>query len=112
MKLNLETYGEYDRAGSLKEMADVDAQRNLIDEPLIAEEGHYANAVFLIRSGVARVSRQHHHGHQTLSYLTPGKTFGFEEIESGWADGGERSFSLFIKGNWLPDSRYLADSAD
>jgi len=93
----LETYGEYDRAGSLKEMADVDAQRNLIDEPLIAEEGHYANAVFLIRSGVARVSRQHHHGHQTLSYLTPGKTFGFEEIESGWQTGESVPFRYSLR---------------
>jgi len=93
----LETYGEYDRAGSLKNLADVNAQRNLIDEPLIAEEGHYANAVFLIRSGVARVSRRHHHGHQTLSYLTPGKTFGFEEIESGWQAGESVPFRFSLR---------------
>ena len=93
----LETYGEYDRAGSLRELADEDAQRNLIDEPLIAEEGHYPNGVFLIRSGVARVSRRHHHGHQTLSYLTPGKTFGFEEIESSWQTGNSVPFRYSVR---------------
>jgi len=93
----LETYGEYDRAGSLKQLADEDAQRNLIDEPLIAEEGHYPNGVILIRSGVARVSRRHHHGHQTLSYLTPGKTFGFEEIESGWQSGSSVPFRYSLR---------------
>ena len=93
----LETYGEYDRAGSLKQLADEGAQHNLIDEPLIAEEGHYPNGVFLIRSGVARVSRRHHHGHQTLSYLTPGKTFGFEEIESGWQSGKSVPFRYSLR---------------
>jgi len=93
----LETYGEYDRAGSLKQLADEDAQRNLSDEPLLAEEGHYPNGVFLIRSGVARVSRRHHHGHQTLSYLTPGKSFGFEEIESGWQTGSSVPFRYSLR---------------
>jgi len=93
----LETYGEYDRAGSLKQLADEDAQRNLIDEPLLAEEGHYPNGVFLIRSGVARVSRRHHHGHQTLSYLTPGKAFGFEEVESGWQTGNSVPFRYSLR---------------
>jgi Fe-S-cluster-containing dehydrogenase component/CRP-like cAMP-binding protein len=93
----LETYGEYDRAGALTELADEDARRNLIDEPLIAEEGHYPNGVFLIRSGVARVSRRHHHGHQTLSYLTPGKTFGFEELESGWKSGSSVPFRYSLR---------------
>jgi len=93
----LETYGEYDRAGSMKQLADEEADRNLVGEPLLAEEGHYPNGVFLIRSGVARVSRRHHHGHQTLSYLTPGKTFGFEEIESGWQTGSSVPFRYSLR---------------
>ena len=88
----LETYGEYDQASSLKQLADEDAQHDLIHEPLIAKEGDYPNAVILVRSGVARVSRQHHNGHQTLSYLTPGKTFGFEELESGWLQGSSVAY--------------------
>ncbi|MCG8450114.1 MAG: cyclic nucleotide-binding domain-containing protein [Pirellulales bacterium] len=83
----LETYGEYDQVGSLKQLAEKEASLNLAHEPIVAEEGHYPNGVILIRSGVARVSRRHHQGHQTLSYLTPGKMFGFEEVRAGWKSG-------------------------
>lgn len=79
----LETYGEFDSVGSFRQKADEGVANNLANEPLIAEEGHYPNGMILIRSGVARVSRRHHNGHQTISYLTPGKIFGFEEIRRG-----------------------------
>ena len=93
----LETYGEYDRVGSLKQIADEGVDYNLANEPLIAKEGDYPHGVILIRSGVARVSRQHHQGHQTLSYLTPGKMYGFEELRTGWQTGKSVPFQHSLR---------------
>ncbi len=80
----LESYGEYDQAGSFKSLAESGIASNLENEALVAGEGDYPNGVIIVRSGLARVSRRHHHGHQTLSYLSPGQMFGFEEIEEAW----------------------------
>ncbi|MCH8922997.1 MAG: cyclic nucleotide-binding domain-containing protein [Planctomycetes bacterium] len=83
----LETYGEYDKVGIYKEMATEAAARNLADEPLIAAEGDHPNGLVMVRSGLARVSRRHHNGHLTISYLSPGQVYGFEEIRRGHASG-------------------------
>ena len=83
----LKTFGDYDKVSSFKQLAEAGAARSLAGEPVIAAEGDYPNGVTLIRSGVARLSHKHHDGHRTLSYLTPGKVFGFEEIARGWEQG-------------------------
>lgn len=76
----LETYGKYDSAKPFKDLAKEGIDSGLVDEPIVAEEDHYPNGVILIRSGLARLSQQYHHGHRTISYLTPGQTYGLEEI--------------------------------
>jgi Fe-S-cluster-containing dehydrogenase component/CRP-like cAMP-binding protein len=83
----LETYGEYDKVGIYKELTSDAAARNLTDEPLIATEGDHPNGLVMVRSGLARVSRRHHNGHLTISYLSPGHVYGFEEIRRGAASG-------------------------
>ena len=93
----LKSYGEYDRSGTFKQIADEGVASNLANEEIIAEEGHYANGVILIRSGVARVSRRHYHGHKTLTYLTPGGMFGFEELAEGWRTGDAVPFSYSLR---------------
>ncbi len=77
----LETYGNYDSAKPFKDLAKEGIDSGLVDEPIVAEEGHHPNGVILIRSGLARLSQKYHHGHRTVSYLTPGgQIYGFEEI--------------------------------
>ncbi|MEK6237803.1 MAG: cyclic nucleotide-binding domain-containing protein [Planctomycetales bacterium] len=80
----LETYGEYDQVGTFKNLAQQGVDNELRGEPIIAKEGDHPQGVVLIRSGVARVSQRHHHGQLTLTYLTPGKAYGFEELEEGF----------------------------
>jgi Fe-S-cluster-containing dehydrogenase component len=62
-------------------------ESNLAQEPVVAAEGDYPNGIILIRSGVARLSRRHHHGHRTMSYLSPGAAFGAEEIWEAFETG-------------------------
>lgn len=73
-----ETFGQYDSARANR-------TGGIQAEPIVAEEGHYPNGVVLIRSGVARLSQKFHNGHKTVGYLTPGQSFGYDEI----ADGGK-----------------------
>lgn len=60
-------------------------------EPLIAEEGAPLDGVLLVRSGFARVSRRHGHGHRTVAYLGKGQVFGLGE-----------SFRQFQTGEQVP----------
>jgi Fe-S-cluster-containing dehydrogenase component/CRP-like cAMP-binding protein len=71
-----ETFGQYDSAQTNR-------TDDIQSEPIVAQEGHYPNGVILIRSGVARLSQKFHNGHKTVGYLTPGQTFGYEEIAEG-----------------------------
>jgi len=79
-----ETHGQYDWAGSFKQLAQQGIDSSLQHEPLIAEEGNHANGVIIVRSGLARLSRRYEHGHRTIGYLTPGQIFGLDEIIDGW----------------------------
>lgn len=100
-------FGEYDRVGTFKQLAS-----NPIDECVIATEGEYPNGTYLIRSGVARLSRKYHHGRQTVGYLGPGKMFGFEEIVNG-RDAHEYSLTAigYLTAVFIPTDvvlRYIA----
>ena len=84
-----ETYGDFDWYGSYKQLAEKDAAERLRTEPIIAEEGHYPNGVYLIRGGFARVSRRFANGHLTLSYLGQGQSYGWREIAHNWRFGAD-----------------------
>ncbi|MEX2315728.1 MAG: cyclic nucleotide-binding domain-containing protein [Pirellulales bacterium] len=56
-------------------------------EPLIAGEGDPSTGLLLIRSGFARVSRRHGHGHQTVAYLGKGQVFGMDEFVAARESG-------------------------
>ena len=81
----LDTYGEYDKVGTFRELAEEGTRTNLANEPIIAAEGDYPNGIVMIRNGLARVSRRHHNGHMTVCYLCPGQVFGYDEIAEGHA---------------------------
>lgn len=81
-----ETYGSFDWHSNYKKNRDIAPEQRIKDEPLIAEEGQYANGLVLIRAGFARMSQRYNQGERTASYLARGQIFGFEEIAHNWAN--------------------------
>ncbi len=76
--------GDFDWHASYQKLVDEDPMVRLEREPVIAEEGHYVNGLILVRSGFARVTKRHDHGHRTVSYLGRGHTYGLYEIVHNW----------------------------
>ncbi|TWT61339.1 cyclic nucleotide-binding domain-containing protein [Rubinisphaera italica] len=83
----LRTYGKYDQVDSFLSLVEHGTASNLAHEPLIAREGDYVEGIYIIRSGIARVSHRYNNGHRTISYLTPGHAFGVAEVVESWRDG-------------------------
>lgn len=82
-----ETHGDFDWFSTYNVKNNTEKTDVLGSEPIIAQEGHYAEGLILIRAGFGRVSRRANHGHETLDYLTRGATFGFDEILHHWKTG-------------------------
>lgn len=78
------TIGDFDWYTSYQRMTEADAATRLAREPLIVEEGHYLNALLMVRSGFVRVTRRHDHGERTVSYLARGHSYGLREIVHNW----------------------------
>jgi hypothetical protein len=64
-------------------------------EPVIAEEGHYANGLILIRAGFARLAQRYGAGSQTVSYLGRGQLFGMEEVVHNCQQSGRGDVCRF-----------------
>jgi Fe-S-cluster-containing dehydrogenase component/CRP-like cAMP-binding protein len=79
-----ETFGNFDWQTTFKSSAGQSAAQRLSIEPIIAEEGHYPNGLYLIRSGFARLSQKFGNGHRTLAYLGKGQVYGMEELAHNW----------------------------
>jgi Fe-S-cluster-containing dehydrogenase component/CRP-like cAMP-binding protein len=79
-----ESYGNFDWYSDYGKLDHADAASRMAAEPLIAAEGDRPTGLYLIRSGFARVSRRHGHGHRTLAYIGKGQVFGLDElVEAG-----------------------------
>jgi len=82
-----ETHGAFDWHTNFEPVVRRSTADAIVTEPLIAEEGGPCDSVILIRSGFARLSYHHGHGHQTVSYLGKGQVYGLaeaiESIQSG-----------------------------
>jgi Fe-S-cluster-containing dehydrogenase component/CRP-like cAMP-binding protein len=78
-KTLFESYGDYDWHIGFKRQGSR-LSGGVDSEPLIAEEGHYADGLIILCAGFGRTSVRVDHGHHTISYLKPGDTFGSEEI--------------------------------
>ncbi len=76
----LRSYGDMEWFADYRDTQKLDVQERIKAEPLIIQEGTPANWLVVIRSGFARRSFQHGHGHRTLSYLGRGQTYGLEEL--------------------------------
>jgi Fe-S-cluster-containing dehydrogenase component len=83
-QIEFESYGTFDWYTSYNQLAEQSAADRLEKEPIIAEEGHYPNGLFLVRAGFARMSQQIGHGHRTISYLGRGQIYGYQEIAHNW----------------------------
>lgn len=93
-----QTHGNYDWNVSYKKVKEMEPAERLRYEPLVAQEGHYPNGVYLIRSGFARVSELYNHGERTVSYLGRGQVFGFEEIGYNWLHRKSVPFQRTLRG--------------
>jgi Fe-S-cluster-containing dehydrogenase component len=85
----LETYGKFEWNAQYRTVSQKEPSHRISAEPLIAAEGHYANALVMIRAGFARLSHRYGNGHRTLAYLGKGQTFGLEELAFNWNSGKE-----------------------
>lgn len=75
-----ETHGDFEWNREFKKNSNADPNEQINAEPIISEEGHYADGVLLMRTGFARVSRRWGDGHRTLSYLGKGQVYGLAEL--------------------------------
>jgi Fe-S-cluster-containing dehydrogenase component/CRP-like cAMP-binding protein len=82
-----ESYGNFDWNLDFAQQTRSSPAEQIASEPLIAAEGDRANGLLLIRSGFARVSQRHGHGHRTLAYLGKGQIFGWEELAESYQTG-------------------------
>jgi len=84
-----ESYGNFDWFTDFGPHGRHDPNEQLAAEPLIASEGDRPNGLLLVRSGFARVSRRHGHGHRTLAYLGKGQVFGLAELIEAYETASE-----------------------
>lgn len=82
-----ESHGEFDWHEAYQSAVRRRPGDAIVDEPLIVEEETPADGLILIRSGFARQSRRHGHGHRTAAYLGRGQVFGLAEAIEAAAGG-------------------------
>lgn len=75
-----ESFGNFDWYTDFGQHKRSEPGDRIAAEPLIASEGQVPTALWLVRSGFARVSRRVGHGEQTIAYLGKGQVFGMNEL--------------------------------
>ena len=83
-EIRFESYGELEWYNEFEETQQLDVQKRIQRETLIAEEGTQADHLILLRSGFARLSERQGSGHRTLAYLGRGQQFGLDELAHNW----------------------------
>lgn len=78
-----QTYGDYDSPKPFRDLAEQGLGSAAVEESLIFAQGDYPNAMIVVRSGIARLTVEHHAGHRTVGYLTAGQSYGLTEILGG-----------------------------
>lgn len=91
-EIRFESYGELEWYNEFEETQQLDVQKRIQRETLIAEEGTQADHLLLIRSGFARLSERQGSGHRTLSYLGRGHQYGLDEITHNWKAADRTQF--------------------
>ncbi len=76
-----ERHGRFDWYGSYQKiLSATNASEKLRNEPMILRESEYINGLMIVRGGFVRVSRKHHKGETTISYLGKGQIYGLGEL--------------------------------
>ncbi len=91
------SYGDYDSSQPFKELAQKADLHGLSHEPVVATEGDKPRGIILVRSGLARVSVRHHHGHRTVGYLNPGQSFGVNETTASLAGQEDTAYKHSLR---------------
>lgn len=92
-----ESHGEFDWHTAYESAVQRRPGDAVVDEPLIAEEGMPCDGLILVRSGFARQSRRHGHGHRTALYLGRGQAFGLAESVESAAAGSPRPWRFSFR---------------
>jgi Fe-S-cluster-containing dehydrogenase component/CRP-like cAMP-binding protein len=92
-----ESFGTFQWTQSFKSNQQHDVSARVLAEPVIVAQGDYVNGLILIRSGFARLSRQHGAGHQTIAYLGKGQSAGLRELVHNWKTGERRPWLLSLR---------------
>ncbi len=91
------SYGNFEWNREFKSTSRKDVSEKILAEPVIVAEGDYVNGLILIRSGFARLSRQHGDGHQTIAYLGKGQVVGLRELVHNWQTGAQHPWLLSLR---------------
>jgi len=91
---SLVSYGDREWFSEYKSTRQLDVQDQLLQEPIIIDEGSPVNDLVLIRSGFARRSYKLGAGHHTIAYLGRGETFGLSELIHNFRHGNTESTIL------------------
>ncbi len=76
-----ERHGRFDWYGSYQKiLSATSASDRLSNEPMIIRESEYIDGLMIVRGGFVRVSRRHHKGETTVSYLGKGQIYGLGEL--------------------------------
>ena len=82
-----ESHGNFDWYTDFGHQRKLEPAERIAAEPLIASEGQVPTALWLVRSGFARVSKRYGHGQQTVAYLGKGQSFALDELVESHALG-------------------------
>jgi Fe-S-cluster-containing dehydrogenase component len=91
------TFGNFEWYAAFSKLRETSGVERVQKEPVVAQQGHYANGVYLIRSGFARLSEAYNNGERTVSYLGKGQSFGFEEVALNWMQKTNRPFQRTLR---------------
>jgi Fe-S-cluster-containing dehydrogenase component/CRP-like cAMP-binding protein len=92
-----QTFGNFEWYAAYSKIREATASARIQEEPVVAQEGHYPNGVYLVRSGFARLSEAYNNVERTVSYLGRGQIFGFEEAASNWKDKTDLPFQRTLR---------------
>jgi Fe-S-cluster-containing dehydrogenase component/CRP-like cAMP-binding protein len=91
------TFGNFEWYASYSKIRETTASERIQKEPVVAQEGHYPNGVYLVRSGFARLSEAYNNVERTVSYLGRGQIFGFEEAATNWREKKDLPFQRSLR---------------
>lgn len=104
------TFGDFEWYAAYSKIRETIGSERVQKEPVVAQEGHYPNGVYLIRSGFARLSEIYNNGERTVSYLGRGQTYGFEEVALNWMNKTDLPFQRTLRALGYVDVLFVPTS--